>query len=199
MDSSDQEVRFPERGPHRTCVACRKEEAREDLLRLVAAPDGSVVVDLRARLPGRGAWVHPDRACVEIASGRRGLLSRALDASVDATSLLERVRAAVESSALDGLSMAAAAGALVGGHDLLEGALRSGEVVEVVVASDASERTIDSLRSSAREGMAFTRVSLGREKLGARVGRGDRAALGILPSRAASPLRRQLRRLRALS
>lgn len=44
-----------------------------------ADPDLPVrlVVDTRRRLPGRGAWVHPDRACVESALRRR-VFARAL-------------------------------------------------------------------------------------------------------------------------
>lgn len=34
------------------------------MLRLVAR-DGAIVPDQNAILPGRGAWVHRDRACVE--------------------------------------------------------------------------------------------------------------------------------------
>lgn len=40
------------------------------MLRLVAR-DGTIVPDQNAILPGRGAWVHRDRACVEGAIQRR--------------------------------------------------------------------------------------------------------------------------------
>jgi predicted RNA-binding protein YlxR (DUF448 family) len=48
------------------------------LLRVVAR-DGEVVVDPSATLPGRGAWVHPTRVCVESAL-RRKAFGRALRA-----------------------------------------------------------------------------------------------------------------------
>ena len=63
----------------RTCVACRKREARADLLR-IALSDGRLVADDRAVLPGRGAWVHPTARCLELAVSR-GALSRALKVS----------------------------------------------------------------------------------------------------------------------
>ena len=199
------ETGFPEKGPRRTCIACREEGDRADLLRLVAAPSGEVVVDLRARLPGRGAWVHPERKCVELVAVRGGMLSKALGVSVVSKELVATVRGAVQASALDALSVAAKAGALVGGFDVLEASLRRGEVIEVVLASDASERTVSSLQtvSAPRDGVVdqvpFTVIALDREALGARVGRGSRAALGVLRSKACTPLRTQLRRLRALS
>jgi len=56
--------------PARTCVGCRQRDARAALLRLVAR-DGAIVPDQNASLPGRGAWVHRDRDCVEAAIRRR--------------------------------------------------------------------------------------------------------------------------------
>jgi predicted RNA-binding protein YlxR (DUF448 family) len=43
----------------------------------VVARDGRAVVDAAARLPGRGAWVHPDSGCIENAV-RRKAFGRAL-------------------------------------------------------------------------------------------------------------------------
>ena len=54
----------------RTCVGCRERADRADLLRVVAVGD-RLVPDLRRRLPGRGASVHPDLRCVELADKRR--------------------------------------------------------------------------------------------------------------------------------
>jgi predicted RNA-binding protein YlxR (DUF448 family) len=74
-------------GPTRTCVGCRKRAPAEQLLRVVAR-DGAVVVDPARRLPGRGAHVHPDLACVEAAEKRRAF-PRALrvPAPLDLTAL----------------------------------------------------------------------------------------------------------------
>ena len=43
--------------------------------------EGVVVPDPRARIPGRGAWLHPDPACLDLAVRRRAL-TRALRAAV---------------------------------------------------------------------------------------------------------------------
>ena len=56
--------------PWRTCVGCRVRAAKSDLLRLVVV-EGSIVPDPRGRLPGRGASLHPDLACLELAERRR--------------------------------------------------------------------------------------------------------------------------------
>ena len=63
-------------GPVRTCVGCRVRDAKPALLRVVVV-DGALAVDLFGRLPGRGASVHPDPACVELADRRRAF-ARAL-------------------------------------------------------------------------------------------------------------------------
>ncbi|MBO0773822.1 MAG: YlxR family protein [Actinobacteria bacterium] len=54
----------------RTCIGCRASAAKSDLLRVVASGD-EVVPDPRARLPGRGAYLHPSHECFEQAQRRR--------------------------------------------------------------------------------------------------------------------------------
>ena len=56
----------------RTCVGCRVCTAKSDLLRLVAV-GGDIVPDPQARLPGRGAYLHPSQECFELAQRRRAL------------------------------------------------------------------------------------------------------------------------------
>ncbi|MER5640945.1 YlxR family protein [Kitasatospora sp. NPDC002227] len=56
--------------PERTCVGCRKRAAKHQLLRVVAV-EGECVPDSRGALPGRGAHLHPDLACLDLAVRRR--------------------------------------------------------------------------------------------------------------------------------
>ncbi|MGK5530055.1 YlxR family protein [Streptomyces sp. URMC 129] len=56
--------------PERTCVGCRQRSARDGLLRVAVVGD-RCVPDLRGTLPGRGAYVHPTPACLELAVRRR--------------------------------------------------------------------------------------------------------------------------------
>ena len=50
------------------------------LLRLVMSTGGELVVDDRAVMPGRGAWIHVDPTCLALAERRRAL-GRALRTS----------------------------------------------------------------------------------------------------------------------
>ncbi|MFM8895793.1 MAG: YlxR family protein [Actinomycetales bacterium] len=56
--------------PVRTCIGCRARVDAAHLLRLVLL-DGRVVVDTRRRMPGRGAWIHPQAHCLAAAERRR--------------------------------------------------------------------------------------------------------------------------------
>jgi uncharacterized protein len=74
----------PRREPVRTCVGCREEAGKRALIRLVRGPDGVVGRDPTGRAPGRGAYLHDDPACLELARRRRAL-QRALAAEVSDT------------------------------------------------------------------------------------------------------------------
>jgi predicted RNA-binding protein YlxR (DUF448 family) len=67
--------------PVRTCLGCRDRAPQAELLRVVAHA-GSVRVDVRRTLPGRGGYLHPDAGCLSRAVRRRAF-GRALRAEVD--------------------------------------------------------------------------------------------------------------------
>ncbi|HEX7188890.1 MAG TPA: YlxR family protein [Actinomycetes bacterium] len=56
--------------PVRTCVGCRERADASELLRVVAR-SGALVPDVGRRMPGRGAHLHRDRGCLELATRRR--------------------------------------------------------------------------------------------------------------------------------
>lgn len=77
----------------RTCVGCRSRASATELLRVVAisgadATGYQLVPDPLRRLPGRGAHLHPDTACLTQALRKRAF-GRALrlSAGIDATAL----------------------------------------------------------------------------------------------------------------
>ncbi len=64
----------------RTCIGCRERAPQTTLVRFVAVrADATTVVtpDPRRTMPGRGAHVHPDPACLDLAR-RRKAFGRAL-------------------------------------------------------------------------------------------------------------------------
>lgn len=71
--------------PQRTCIACRQEEGKRSLLRLVRTGEG-VMLDVTGKKAGRGAYVHPQRSCWERAL-RTSLLQRALRMNITSENL----------------------------------------------------------------------------------------------------------------
>ncbi|MGE0598173.1 MAG: RNase P modulator RnpM [Dehalococcoidia bacterium] len=49
--------------PQRTCLGCRAEQGKRTLVRIVRTPEGRVLVDPSGKANGRGAYLHPRRAC----------------------------------------------------------------------------------------------------------------------------------------
>ncbi|WP_454085053.1 YlxR family protein [Georgenia sp. Marseille-Q6866] len=81
----------PGEGQVRTCVGCRAKAPRSALVRVVLVPQSPrAVVDERTDAPGRGAWLHADRACLDLADRRRAI-PRALRSAgpVDTTAVTE--------------------------------------------------------------------------------------------------------------
>lgn len=64
--------------PQRTCIGCRAVTGQSELVRYVLQ-EGAVVADPQRKLPGRGAWLHPDPVCWDRA-GKRRSFQRALRA-----------------------------------------------------------------------------------------------------------------------
>ncbi|HXG81831.1 MAG TPA: DUF448 domain-containing protein [Sphingomicrobium sp.] len=130
--------------PERTCILTRRTAPREELIRLALGPDGQVAPDVRARAPGRGAWIGVGRQALDEANAKgklKGALQRAfktgaLDVPAD---LGDRIAAALRQQALDRLGMEARAGNLVNGSDRVEQAARAGKVHLLIHAADAGE------------------------------------------------------------
>ena len=128
--------------PERTCILSRRTAPREELVRLALSPDHEVAPDVRARAPGRGAWIGVDRSALDAAllKGKlKAALQRAFktsDVNVPAN-LAERVESALRQAVLDRLGMEARSGNLVTGAERVETAARSGKVHYLIHAQDA--------------------------------------------------------------
>ncbi len=83
----------PRHVPARTCVACRKEQPKRGLVRIVRAPNGTVTVDVTGKAAGRGAYLCQRPDCWTAAL-KRGALSHALKVPLSAEdrAALERYR-----------------------------------------------------------------------------------------------------------
>ena len=81
---------MPKKIPMRQCLGCREHKPKKELIRVVRSPEGEVSLDFKGKLPGRGAYVCPQAAC--LAKARK---SRALERAFD-TALPPEVYEALE-------------------------------------------------------------------------------------------------------
>jgi len=128
----------------RTCILSRRTAPREELIRLALGPDGQVAPDVRARAPGRGAWIGVGRQALDEANAKgklKGALARAFKSAdlVIPTDLGARIESALQAQALDRLGLEARGGTLVTGAERVETAARKGKVRMLIHAADAGE------------------------------------------------------------
>ncbi len=129
--------------PIRKCILTQDRDVRDNLVRLAIAPDGQVLPDVRAKAPGRGAWIGVTRAELDEAIAKkrlRGALARAFKSAelVIPDDLPARIAAALERNALDRLGLESRSGLLLTGSEKIETAARSGQLHALYHAADAS-------------------------------------------------------------
>lgn len=172
--------------PERTCILSRAKGERGALIRLALSPDGDVHPDVRAKAPGRGAWIGVDRPTLDaaVAKGKlKGALSRAFktgDVRVP-DDLGARIEEALSRAALERLGLEARASTVATGSERIIDAARKGSLELLFHAADASEdgnRKLDQAwrmgrdeEGSGRQGLVLAAdrtilsVALGRENV----------------------------------
>jgi predicted RNA-binding protein YlxR (DUF448 family) len=125
-------------GSERTCIVTGAKGAPEEMLRFALAADGTVVPDIRRKLPGRGVWTRLSAEAVRRAAAK-GAFSRAFRAEAKAQGeLAGTVEILLERDALQSLSMANKAGLAVAGAFKVDGAIEKDDIAALITASDAA-------------------------------------------------------------
>lgn len=197
--------------PERTCVLTRRKGSKDQLIRLAVGPDGQVAPDVRARAPGRGAWISVSRTELDEATGKgklKGALARAFkcgDLQVPAD-LGERTEAALRQATLDRLGMEARSGKLINGAERVETAARSGKVHLLIHAADAGEdgrkRMDQAWRAGGSRELGFDRGLVfpeGRTILSMALGRENVVHVALTDPAAAARVSNALARWRAFT
>ncbi len=181
----------------RTCVLTRVKGERAVLIRLALSPDGQVHPDVRAKAPGRGAWIGVTRPVLDaaVAKGKlKGALARAFktnDISVP-DDLGARIEKALSRAALERLGLEARASTLATGSERIEEAARKGALHLLYHAADASAdgnrklaqawRVGNDEEGSGRQGLI---LSVDRTILSVALGRENVVHIGVTDARAA--------------
>lgn len=166
----------------RSCIACRKVKTQDQLVRYVLAPDGTVVIDYRQRLPGRGAYTCLERQCLEQAV-RRGQFARAFRRPLEklnAGELAEDLRRQIAAQILGLLAVARKAGQVVSGSALVLTALGSKTSLGLVlIARDASAGIAEKVSGKARVLGVGCQTCFDKESLGQVLGKEERSVVAI--------------------
>lgn len=121
----------------RKCIVSGNLLNKEQLLRFVALPDGSIIPDFKKKLSGKGVYVSISQSKLSKAI-KDNLFAKALKKKVKPTFGLETmVENILRSSALHSISLARKAGCLITGMDKVTEAIKKKRVQFIMEASDA--------------------------------------------------------------
>lgn len=134
----------------RKCLATGDVLPEARLVRFVEGPDARVVVDVEAKLPGRGLWVCSEAGAVGRAV-EKNLFARAAKAQIKAPAdLVAEVEKRLVARILAHAGLALRAGQMIFGFDTVERALRSETPPAVILqAEDSSADGTRKLQSAA--------------------------------------------------
>ncbi|MEE9317819.1 MAG: RNA-binding protein [Rhodospirillales bacterium] len=158
--------------PLRKCIATGALRPKDEMLRFVVGPDGSLVPDLDGCLPGRGLWLSAERDMVNTACAK-GLFSRAARHRVEVSAdLAEQLEGLMVRRCLDLLGLARRAGEAVAGFEKARAWLREGKGGVILQARDGAADGREKIKALA-PGLATVDLFEAQE-LGRALGR-DRA------------------------
>lgn len=123
----------------RRCIVTGAHGERAAMLRCVVGPDGAIVPDIDARLPGRGLWLVPRRDIVDRAVAKRAF-ARAARRPVDIPqNLADRIEGLLARRCCDTLGLARRAGLAVAGFERVSEAVRRGDAALLLLALDGAD------------------------------------------------------------
>lgn len=164
------------------------------MVRLVLAPDGTVVPDLAGRLPGRGFWLSARRDAVKTACDKN-LFARAARARTRVPDGLDRqIEQQLARRCQDLLGFARRAGGAVGGFEKAAERLRAGRAGMVFEAADGAANGRAKITAMARN-VPVVGILTSAE-LGAALGRAAAVHVVVDAGPIADKLCREVERLR---
>jgi len=190
----------------RKCILSGDRADPSALVRLAIGPEGQVLPDVRAKAPGRGAWIGVSRGELSAALSKgklKGALARAFKGEPLSIpeDLSERIDIALRQAFLDRLGLEARASMLVTGSEKIDVAARRGQVRLLLHAADAAADGSRKLDQAWRVGeeaegtdLAGIVLPVDRNALSMAMGRENVVHLAVTDERAAARLRAALDR-----
>ena len=72
---------MPKKIPMRQCIGCREAKPKNELVRVIKSPENEIFLDKTGKMNGRGAYICPDKCCLDKAIKSKGL-ERALKCEI---------------------------------------------------------------------------------------------------------------------
>jgi uncharacterized protein len=201
MGRHDRSAPTSKRVPERTCVGCRQSRPKSLLVRLVCGPTTQLRADMYGKLPGRGAYLCPQRVCAEQAI-KDARLREAFRHEVTLCSVDELVRAmarVMEGRALACMRLARKAGRVVSGYTQVSRALLHEPVACLLVAEDTAQERRREYQGWCANRQIPCRSFLTKAQLGEVAGRDESSAIAILDTRFGERLRGYLEAMSRLT
>ncbi len=152
--------------PERTCIGCRSIRKKEEVVRIIAGPEG-VLIDYREKLEGRAAYICPRVECIGKAL-KKETLTRALHSNVkppDVSVFVSRLEEDILDKIRSLLRITLKAGKLAMGYSAVQDAIEKGRVALLLYARDLSRGTREKVavreRETIRQETLFTREDFG--------------------------------------
>ncbi len=171
----------------KVCLVTKTTYAREEMLRFVVSPEGTLVFDVSERLPGAGLWIKADKAILQTAVSKR-LFNKAAGRNVIIPdNLPDTVETELKACCLSLLGMARKAGLLVFGFENVKKSLNTLEAGVAFEAQDAAENGKNKLFRPTDTFPVFSFLS--REELGQITGQTEQVHLLVIKSKLAEKLK----------
>ncbi len=128
----------PDDGPERRCIVTRAVKPKDELLRFVRGPDGTLIPDLAQALPGRGLYVVAYRDVLAKACAKNAFARAARESVVVPEDLVDRVAGMLAQRCIQLLGFARRAGQATAGFESVREWLRDERAGMLIEASDGS-------------------------------------------------------------
>ena len=184
--------------PQRSCLSCRTVKDKHELLRFVLAPDRTLVPDLQAKLPGRGAYTCPSKSCL-LAAAAKKQFARSFRGEVrfgTPDELVGQVIGRMEERIAAYLALANKAGKVVSGGDTVAELLMKRTPGIICIASDISADIGEKLAYLADRAGVERFSMFDKERLGALIGKELRSVVAVERGGFSETLRKELERYR---
>src|SRR5450631_447792 len=185
--------------PQRSCLGCRQARDRDALIRFVLSPQGELVADIEAKLPGRGAYTCVSQTCLQAALRQRQF-SRAFKREVVTLSpdeMTGQVGGIMQKRILGYIGLANKAGQVISGGSLVSDAIKGGHKPGLIlVAADVSEAIGEKIvLLGAVHHITCFRIMM-KDDFGAILGKAPRSAIAIRTGGFVAQLMHEIERYR---